>query len=1098
MMNCKLTKVFVSAIAIAASAFIPLFADETPTLDVTDDATALKVTVPAGCLEGMKLELAYDNSTAASSMFLRADLGVARDAWAYAYTLSESVPAEGAEFTIPFSDLGVPADACFRLFATTADYALLDYVDQNDANSDHDTGIPDNQCCALELSQYSKPWSGTKYSSALASLWPSATQPGFGLIHAGSAAKCYFMQRVNGQYTYSNVLTLNTAVPNVWKFRNNAVVLNGTTQAATTGAKKWATPLGESGENIHMGRFANETELKVQSRWYYLRLFGQDGSPLLDYVPVSRKSDNVGGFLDKTTGRFVTPSGGGAFDAGTVTNDTDAIVCAIGGLRSFPRLAKKPATVTLDTTDGAKLTVKVNPGYGIGSKLLLAYGTGNGGEDVASWSNSLELCESIPEEGGTYTVDLAERGLDTGHMFRVFIANRYTMLKRVQLDSDDDTIDTGIRDYLSHGCDFGYYCTGYSNKYSAFLGSGIGSNASNCGFRFCLGGSATYVMLGQFTNGKYTYKFFNLTANVRNEIEALDGAVRCNGVALNPQTGNSTWCTDPLGVSALNIFVGRLSTDNTSGNGNYGWWYHLTIYGADGNPLLDYVPVKRSDGVAGFLDRVSAKFVTPTAGGSLVAGDAESEEALVGMVVSDTMTCDPQLPITATWMGGASVDLANAVNWECFNYLGDVLPATTLPLVGVTEATFGGNLAFSVAAAEDRLWSKAKFIDSTLAGDCDWSGLGNIALDGTIELAGYSLVLSGVPSAGTITSSPSGDPAELRFAIPEGLVCENANCAITGNLRLFKSGAGTLVATKYPQTYSGGTDIESGTLKAGVPGSINTVDRGSFFGSLLTLDVRKDGTLDSGGTYGWGYHTINLHGGTLTSSVASPNNTYLFNPVIHLTDDSTVEVYTSSDTRSPLLDLGGHTLNINFHNGAWQIFTSLATNGNIVVTGDGVFNLEKNGAIDCSTCSFDISSKLNIDCGDLTMADLAVRCPEGYVTGGKLSSPIKVKGRFTPATRYFPSVQLQDGATLDISGYNVTWPTASLVANCALSFAEDASVTLALGERTLNIRQLVEWPEDTPPVGVDTLSVKCDRPRVSLEIRGDGIYNASGMVILVR
>ena len=1096
MMNCKLTKVFVSAIAIAASAFIPLFADETPTLDVTDDATALKVTVPAGCLEGMKLELAYDNSTAASSMFLRADLGVARDAWAYAYTLSESVPAEGAEFTIPFSDLGVPADACFRLFATTADYALLDYVDQNDANSDHDTGIPDNQCCALELSQYSKPWSGTKYSSALASLWPSATQPGFGLIHAGSAAKCYFMQRVNGQYTYSNVLTLNTAVPNVWKFRNNAVVLNGTTQAATTGAKKWATPLGESGENIHMGRFANETELKVQSRWYYLRLFGQDGSPLLDYVPVSRKSDNVGGFLDKATGRFVTPSGGGAFDAGAVTNDTDAIVCAIGGLRSFPRLAKKPATVTLDTTDGAKLTVKVNPGYGTGSKLLLAYGTGNGGEDVASWSNSLELCESIPEEGGTYTVDLVERGLDTGHVFRVFIANRYTMLERVQLDSDDDMIDTGIRDHLSHGCDFGYYCTGYSNKYSAFLGSGTGSNASNCGFRFCLGGSATYVMLGQFTNGKYTYKFFNLTANVRNEIEALDGAVRCNGVALNPQTGNSTWCTDPLGVSALNILVGRLPTDNVSGSGNYGWWYHLTIYGADGNPLLDYVPVKRSDGVAGFLDRVSARFVTPTAGGSLVAGEVKSDEALVGMAVSDAMTCDAQLPITAMWKGGESGELNNSLNWECFNYLGEQLPATTLPSADVTEATFSGSLAFSVTSPGDRVWRKSKFLDSTLAGDCDWSGLGNIDLDGTIELAGYSLVLSGVPSAGTITSSPSGDPAELRFAIPEGLVCENANCAITGNLRLFKSGAGTLVATKYPQTYSGGTDIESGTLKAGVPGSINTVDRGSFFGSLLTLDVRKDGTLDVGGLYWWGYHTINLRGGTLCNSVKPVE--YHFNPTIHLTADSTFVAVATCDISIGSPDLGGYTLNVNVPEGNWLHFSCNAKNGKIVTTGGGKFNFENSGALDCSTCSFDFASGLNINCKNLTMGDVTVRCPEGGVTGNNLSSLVKVRGRFTPTTRNFPNVELQDGATLDLSGYSVTWPTASLVANCALSFAEDASVTLALGERTLNIRQLVEWPEDAPPAGVDTLSVKCDRPRVSLEIRGDGIYNASGMVILVR
>ncbi len=603
-------------------------------------------------------------------------------------------------------------------------------------------------------------------------------------------------------------------------------------------------------------------------------------------------------------------------------------------------------------------------------------------------------------------------------------------------------------------------------------------------------------MLGQFTNGKYTYKFFNLTANVRNEIEALDGAVRCNGVALNPQTGNSTWCTDPLGVSALNILVGRLPTDNVSGSGNYGWWYHLTIYGADGNPLLDYVPVKRSDGVAGFLDRVSARFVTPTAGGSLVAGEVKSDEALVGMAVSDAMTCDAQLPITAMWKGGESGELNNSLNWECFNYLGEQLPATTLPSADVTEATFSGSLAFSVTSPGDRVWRKSKFLDSTLAGDCDWSGLGNIDLDGTIELAGYSLVLSGVPSAGTITSSPSGDPAELRFAIPEGLVCENANCAITGNLRLFKSGAGTLVATKYPQTYSGGTDIESGTLKAGVPGSINTVDRGSFFGSLLTLDVRKDGTLDVGGSYWWGYHTINLRGGTLCNSVKPVE--YHFNPTIHLTADSTFVAVATCDISIGSPDLGGYTLNVNVPEGNWLHFSCNAKNGKIVTTGGGKFNFENSGALDCSTCSFDFASGLNINCKNLTMGDVTVRCPEGGVTGNNLSSLVKVRGRFTPTTRNFPNVELQDGATLDISGYNVTWPTASLVANCALSFAEDASVTLALGERTLNIRQLVEWPEDAPPAGVDTLSVKCDRPRVSLEIRGDGIYNASGMVILVR
>ena len=198
------------------------------------------------------------------------------------------------------------------------------------------------------------------------------------------------------------------------------------------------------------------------------------------------------------------------------------------------------------------------------------------------------------------------------------------------------------------------------------------------------------------------------------------------------------------------------------------------------------------------------------------------------MPLSETMTCDAATPVAAAWIGGTSGALNNPANWACTNFLGAALPATTLPVANVTDVTIGGNVSFSCSTAADKIWRNATVLDTTLADACDWSGFGDgFTLDGTIDLAGHSLTLAGVPSAGEITSSASGDPAALHIVIPAGVTNENVNCAITGNLRLFKEGAGMLVATKYPQTYSGGTDIVAGTLKAGVPGSTGWAGRRS-------------------------------------------------------------------------------------------------------------------------------------------------------------------------------------------------------------------------------------------------------------------------------
>lgn len=627
---------------IGLAALSSSFGAKTPSLEITDDATAIKVIVPSGCIAGMKLELAYDNSIDAASKFLRADRGASRAAWANARTLSESVPAGGAEFTVPLSELGVPADACFRLFASLDGFELLDYVDQDDSDSDHDTGIKDSDCYAIEFGQYSKPWgSDKKYPAIIGTRQPSNYSPGFAVMHNGFVTGGYFMQCVNNRYTY-NSLKISASSMNTLVFTNKVLVYNGAkTTKPGSGASTWTTPLGETGMNLFMGRFPEQDAgLKVQSRWYYLRLYGSDDTALLDYLPAKRSSDGAAGFYDLAAGRFVTPTGGGAFGAGTVTNTTFEL--AIGNLRTFPRLARVPSVAEYGESRSSRFTVEIRPGYGVGSKLYIAHDVEDKGDDIADWSGKSVVCQSIPAAGGTFTVGLGTQGVKPGHVFRAFIADRYTALERVQQDSDDDVIDTGIRDTHCHGLESRYMITGYSNKYATFLGTAQGSNNANCGFRFCLSGNATTPMFGQLTNSKYTWKYFTVTANTAFDFSASGNKVVYNDTEITPQSGSSSWRTSPLGLSGRTIYLGRLPDAGTTGYSCYGWWYRLLLEDEDGNVLLDYVPVQTADGTAGFLDRTSASFVTPTGGGTLVAGDAVGEEVFFCMPVSEPMKYRPR------------------------------------------------------------------------------------------------------------------------------------------------------------------------------------------------------------------------------------------------------------------------------------------------------------------------------------------------------------------------------------------------------------------------------------------------------------------------
>ena len=58
------------------------------------------------------------------------------------------------------------------------------------------------------------------------------------------------------------------------------------------------------------------------------------------------------------------------------------------------------------------------------------------------------------------------------------------------------------------------------------------------------------------------------------------------------------------------------------------------------------------------------------------------------------------------------------------------------------------------------------------------------------------------------------------------------NTALTGALKLVKTGAGVLSAVYYPQTYTGGTDVLGGVLRYGrSEKNINSTDKQSCFGA---------------------------------------------------------------------------------------------------------------------------------------------------------------------------------------------------------------------------------------------------------------------------
>ena len=294
----------------------------------------------------------------------------------------------------------------------------------------------------------------------------------------------------------------------------------------------------------------------------------------------------------------------------------------------------------------------------------------------------------------------------------------------------------------------------------------------------------------------------------------------------------------------------------------------------------------------------------------------------------------------------------------------------------------------------------------------------------------------------------TGRCGQLHVEVPSETKT-NSGVALTGNLRLIKEGAGTLIASKTGQTYSGGTEIAGGVLKPGTGGSNHP-----FGATGRDIVVHGGAVLDAAGQSGFGKYEVALDGGDLTNTGTDITATTQFRR-LRLTKDSSLTSASSmyfgiNETEGSTIYLGGHTLTATIASGKYLRFYDTAIlDGTFDITSGGYFVVGGNGGVVATNnvdflanCVWVAAMPVKVD--NYTAKWISTSANENSV------NPIKVYGTFTPATTHFHGVEMQDGSTIDLKGWSGGWPLASDLSagEKDVLFASGATVKIDISGRT--------------------------------------------------
>ncbi len=481
-------------------------------------------------------------------------------------------------------------------------------------------------------------------------------------------------------------------------------------------------------------------------------------------------------------------------------------------------------------------------------------------------------------------------------------------------------------------------------------------------------------------------------------------------------------------------------------------------------------------------------------------------------VVSDRLILtlrDAALVRTAEWTGSGSdpTNFADPANWICRNDLGTTLDRA-LPrdhtIIVITPAS-----VFSCPAQTPLTYLNVRFAEgASLGADCDWSGLdlARILPDGTLDLAGHDLNVTAranLAVAYTVTDSTE-QGGTLRITVPEGVTVLNDALSLTGSLRLTTTGAGTFDARKFNQTYTGGTEVEGGTLTLRLSGSASGTysPKNRIFGAQgSVIQVDAGATFDMKGNYDFFQHRIVLNGGTFKNAgcdmTKRPSDGYGCTGALTLLADSSLVCTYNLRHGEGVIDLGGHTLDVSIApNKYWHLDgTSTLSNGTVRVTGGGYFNTlaivkeARTVNVEMDTAMY-LNSEARISVNDFKMTYTG--SARGSGAGG-----VDIYGTYTPVTDYSYNYVLQNGATLDLAGKTAAWEVTGLqigfVANSRIDIIMPPPSVVKSGD------YVVTWEEGKAPANVDTVTFKAKgESGTLLQVKPTGILVRRGLTILVR
>ena len=466
-----------------------------------------------------------------------------------------------------------------------------------------------------------------------------------------------------------------------------------------------------------------------------------------------------------------------------------------------------------------------------------------------------------------------------------------------------------------------------------------------------------------------------------------------------------------------------------------------------------------------------------------------------------------------------------------------------------TTIVIAGQTAFSFPESASLTYHLIRFDNVQLTTDVNWNGidLTKVAPGSSIDLCGNDLEMTAfnwsVINAWSVTdSSAQGSGGNFVLTVVEGdefvngITSDNGGIALSGTLRFVKEGTGVFRARRSGQTYTGGTHVKAGTVICDI-WTANAANRNPFGigDKTQTIRIEKGAVLDFNTNINGSIYNYEL-GGTIKVRGANQNaawdtdfsNTWMQDIV--LIDDATIEGgwlhFGSNDANDyGELNLNGKTLTVEINVGSDNNCQCYARNLRVTQTGTIKINAASAGALQISADDADFSAAnlqfegnaflflAGNNTGSILVRDFAYTDTRNYWAAHKHTARKVVVGGVYEAGAYRPPVELDNGATLDLSGMSDNWDATGHTGNISkndtyisnnpgqVTFASGATITVDIHGRLFSSRtaeKVVGW--SAQPAGV-TFKLDSESAKLfAMRVRDDGLYviGKGGMAILMR